>query len=77
MADLVTRTDSAPADGRAAAEIAQAMVRNDALINRDLIRQWLLWGFFWVMFAPTVGVVISTKFNYPDFFEIKIGRAHV
>lgn len=43
------------------------MVRNDELINRDLIRRWLLWGFFWLMFAPTVGVLISTKFNYPDF----------
>ncbi|GIX48457.1 MAG: membrane protein [Candidatus Tectimicrobiota bacterium] len=41
--------------------------RNDELINRDLIRQWLLWGFFWVLFAPTVGVVVSTKFNYPEF----------
>src|SRR5262245_56064797 len=68
MADVATRPDVGGANGRAAAEIAQAMVRNDALINRDLIRQWLLWGFFWVMFAPTVGVVISTKFNYPDFF---------
>ena len=44
------------------------MVRNDELIDRTLIRRWLLWGFFWLMFAPTVGVVISTKFNYPEFF---------
>lgn len=51
-----------------AADVAQAIARNDELINRDLIRQWLLWGFFWLMFAPTVGVVIATKFNYPDFF---------
>src|SRR3989475_4502676 len=54
---------------RMAAEVGQAMVRNDELINGDLIRQWLLWGFFWLMFAPTVGVVVSTKFNYPDFLS--------
>lgn len=40
---------------------------NDELINKDLIRQWLLWGFFWVLFAPTMGVIVSTKFNFPDF----------
>jgi len=44
-----------------------AVARNDELIDRELIRKWLLWGFFWLMLAPTVGVLISTKFNYPDF----------
>ncbi len=44
-----------------------ALVRNDELINRDLIRKWLAWGFFWLLFFPTVGVIISTKFNYPEF----------
>src|SRR5712664_1245745 len=58
---------SAGAETAVAADAARAVVRNDALINRELIRQWLLWGFFWLMLAPTVGVVISTKFNYPDF----------
>ena len=42
-------------------------VRNDALINKDLIRQWLLWGLFWLMLFPTVGVIASTKFVFPDF----------
>jgi cytochrome c oxidase cbb3-type subunit 1 len=45
----------------------EALARNDELINKDLIRQWLLWGLFWLMAAPTVGVLISTKFNYPEF----------
>ena len=40
---------------------------NDELISRDLIQQWLLWGFFWLMVAPTIGVFVSTKFNYPGF----------
>ncbi len=48
------------------AAIARAMARNDELIDRELIRRWLLWGFFWLMLAPTVGVVVSTKFNYPE-----------
>jgi cytochrome c oxidase cbb3-type subunit I len=39
----------------------------DGLIDRGLIRKWLYWGLFWVMFAPTVGVIVSTKFTYPDF----------
>ncbi|HXO20252.1 MAG TPA: cbb3-type cytochrome c oxidase subunit I, partial [Thermoanaerobaculia bacterium] len=39
----------------------------DRLIDRDLIRKWLYWGLFWVMFAPTIGVIVSTKFSYPDF----------
>src|SRR5712692_3676587 len=44
-----------------------AAARNDALIDKALIRGWLAWGFFWLLFAPTVGVIVSTKFNYPDF----------
>jgi cytochrome c oxidase cbb3-type subunit I len=55
-------------DERVAANVERAMVRNDALVDATLVRHWLLWGLFWTMLAPTVGVVISTKFNYPDFF---------
>jgi cytochrome c oxidase cbb3-type subunit 1 len=40
---------------------------NDALINGDLIRRWLAWGFVWLMIFPTVGVIVSTKFTYPEF----------
>ena len=49
------------------AEVARAALRNDELIDPVLIRNWLLWGFVWLMFAPTVGVLVSTKFNYPAF----------
>lgn len=38
-----------------------------ALIDRELIRKWLYWGLFWLMFAPTVGVIVSTKFSDPTF----------
>ena len=61
-----THADAMPDTGRMAAEIGRAMVRNDALIDPRLIRGWLLWGFFWLMLAPTVGVIVSTKFNYPE-----------
>jgi len=64
----LTHANATPDTGRMAAEIGRAMVRNDELIDPTLIRGWLLWGFFWLMLAPTVGVIISTKFNYPEFF---------
>jgi cytochrome c oxidase cbb3-type subunit I len=47
--------------------VTDAVARNDELIDGALVRKWLLWGFFWLMFAPTVGVLVSTKFNYPGF----------
>ena len=40
---------------------------NDLLLDRDLIRRWLAWGFVWLLIFPTVGALISTKFNYPEF----------
>ena len=49
------------------AEAARATRRNDELIDPVLIRHWLLWGFVWLMVAPTIGVLVSTKFNYPAF----------
>ena len=42
-------------------------VRNDQLIDTALIRKWLAWGFVWLLIFPTVGALISTKFNYPEF----------
>ena len=39
------------------------------VINPELIKGWLLWGFVWVLLAPTLGVIISTKFTYPEFLE--------
>jgi cytochrome c oxidase cbb3-type subunit I len=47
--------------------VEDAPARNDRLIHATLIRQWLAWGFAWLLFAPTVGVLVSTKFNYPAF----------
>ena len=64
----LARSEVVSDDERAAAEFERVIARNDALVNRDLIRLWLLWGLFWAMFAPTVGVIVSTKFNDPQFF---------
>jgi cbb3-type cytochrome oxidase subunit 1 len=52
-----------------ATEAAQreAASRNDELIDAALIRGWLAWGLGWLLFFPTIGAFISTKFNYPDF----------
>ena len=52
--------------------------RLDSLVDRPLVRLWLYWGLFWLMFAPTVGAIISSYFNYPGYLgnslEIQFGR---
>src|SRR3989475_6683046 len=49
------------------AALREVSSRNDELINADLVRKWLAWGLAWLLFSPTIGVLISTKFNYPGF----------
>lgn len=50
----------------------------DRLIDRPLVRKWLLTGMFWLLFTPTIGAVISTYFNFPDYLgtalELQFGR---
>jgi cytochrome c oxidase cbb3-type subunit 1 len=50
----------------------------DALVDPRLVRLWLYWGMFWLLAAPSVGVIISTYFNYPNYLgetlEIQFGR---
>jgi cytochrome c oxidase cbb3-type subunit 1 len=52
--------------------------RLDSLVDRPLVRLWLYWGMFWLMFAPTIGAIISSYFNYPGYLgnslEIQFGR---
>jgi len=45
----------------------QAFPDLDSLIDRELILKWLYWGLFWLMFTPSIGVTISTLFNYPEY----------
>ncbi|MGH7309637.1 MAG: cbb3-type cytochrome c oxidase subunit I, partial [Candidatus Rokuibacteriota bacterium] len=49
------------------AQVRAASVQNDTLVNAALVRQWLATGLGWLLLFPTVGVIISTKFNYPEF----------
>jgi cytochrome c oxidase cbb3-type subunit 1 len=46
---------------------SEAFPNLDSLIDRELILKWLYWGLFWLMFAPSIGVTISTLFNYPEY----------
>lgn len=39
------------------------------LVNNKIVREWLIWGFFWSIFAPFIGIILSLKFNYPDFLS--------
>jgi len=52
--------------------------RLDSLVDRPLVRLWIYWGLFWLMFAPTVGAIISSYFNFPGYLgnslEIQFGR---
>jgi cytochrome c oxidase cbb3-type subunit 1 len=45
------------------------VARNDALIDTDLIRAWLAAGLVWLLLFPTIGALVSTKFNYPEFLD--------
>jgi cytochrome c oxidase cbb3-type subunit 1 len=55
-----------------------AYIDRDALIDRGLIMLWIYWGLFWLMLAPSIGVVISSLFNYPTYLgtplELTFGR---
>jgi cytochrome c oxidase cbb3-type subunit 1 len=51
----------------AEAQLRSAVVQNDALVDTGLVRMWLATGLGWLLLFPTVGVIISTKFNYPEF----------
>lgn len=39
----------------------------DDLVDSPLVCKWLFCGLFWLMFAPSVGMTVSTMFNYPDY----------
>jgi cytochrome c oxidase cbb3-type subunit 1 len=45
------------------------MNNENGLINKGVIKSWLLWGFLWAIIAPTFGIILSLKFNYPNFLS--------
>jgi len=42
---------------------------NRDLVSNDTVKAWLRWGFFWAIFGPSVGIILSLKFNYPTFLS--------
>jgi cytochrome c oxidase cbb3-type subunit 1 len=52
---------------RASAVSLEATARNDALIDVGLIRGWIAAGLVWLLVFPTIGALVSLKFNYPEF----------
>jgi cytochrome c oxidase cbb3-type subunit 1 len=44
-----------------------AAVDRDDLVDREVVLRFLLSAAFWLVFAPTIGVILSIKFNYFDF----------
>jgi cbb3-type cytochrome c oxidase subunit I len=39
----------------------------DELVDREIVLRFLLSAAFWLVFAPTIGVILSIKFNYFGF----------
>ena len=51
-------------DGRAAPRSSSAIGR---LVDRELVLKYVAAACFWLVFAPTVGAIVSLKFNFYDF----------
>ncbi len=45
----------------------------DALVDWPVVRVWLYWGMFWLLVAPSVGVLLSGLFNFPDYLGDSLG----
>ncbi|MDA8125109.1 MAG: cbb3-type cytochrome c oxidase subunit I [Deltaproteobacteria bacterium] len=44
------------------------------LVNKGIVRAWLVWGFFWALFAPVVGILLSLVFNFPTFLDTEFSH---
>jgi cbb3-type cytochrome c oxidase subunit I len=40
---------------------------NDALVDRELVLKFMGASTFWLVFAPSIGVILAIKFNFYDF----------
>ena len=47
--------------------VALTAADRDNLVDREVVLRLLLSAAFWLVFAPTIGVILSIKFNYFDF----------
>ena len=41
--------------------------RSTDLVDKDLVRAWLWWAIVWLTIFPLVGLLVSIKFDFPDF----------
>jgi len=39
----------------------------DEVVDWPVVRTWLYWGIFWLIVTPSVGVALSSLFNFPDY----------
>src|SRR5712675_849679 len=44
-----------------------ATTRNDELVDRDIVLKFMSSAAFWLVFAPSIGVILAVKFNFYDF----------
>lgn len=49
------------------AENSAGKTPDTALVNRELVRAWLAWSLVWLTVFPLVGLLVSIKFNAPEF----------
>ena len=39
----------------------------DEVVDWPVVRTWLYWGMFWLIVTPSIGVALSSLFNFPDY----------
>ena len=49
-------------------------VSGNDLVDRGIVRSWLTWGFFWAIFAPLIGIILSLTFNFPTFLSTEFSH---
>jgi cytochrome c oxidase cbb3-type subunit 1 len=48
-------------------DAATAITRNDEFVDRDIVLKFMSAAAFWLVFAPSIGVILAVKFNFYDF----------
>src|SRR3981081_1724744 len=48
-------------------DAAATSSRNNDLIDREIVLKYMKAAAFWLVFAPSIGVILAIKFNFYDF----------
>src|ERR1700681_3870994 len=48
-------------------DAAATSSRNNDLIEREIVLKYMKAAAFWLVFAPSIGVILAAKFNFYDF----------